>query len=398
MLEIRKEYIMEEINRKYWAFIPETLIGKDSIDDLGVLIDERGYKKALIVTDNTVAKTKMFGRTVESLKRSRIDYAVFSGCKQNAPVKVIEKCAHNAKSENCDFIVGLGGGSAMDTAKVASVLMTNQQDIHDFIGEEKVRKPGLFKVLIPTTAGTGSEWSHPAIITDDRDGLKKPIFSKFTAADLAIIDPTFSLELPPKVTADTGIDTLTHLIEAYVSWKSNIISEMYAEKGIELVARSLRIAYAKGRKHIEARYDMCIAAAFGMAAHTSSSAGIAHSMNYPITAKTHVSHGSALALILPHVMEFNIIACPDKYVKIAQIMGEDIAGCSKIEAARKSVQAVKKLCQDLCMPQHLSEVGFLEDDIPNALDFLFENQLYGMENNPRDPKKEDFIKIYRAAL
>jgi len=389
---------MEELYRKYWAFIPDTLIGKDSIDDLGVLIKERGYKKALIVTDSTVVTIKVFDRTVNSLLQGGIEYVVFSKCKANSPVKVIEDCARIAKEENVDFLIGLGGGSSMDTAKVASVLITNQQDIHDFIGKDKVRKSGLFKVLIPTTAGTGSEWSYPAIITDDRDGLKKPIFSKLTAADLVIIDPTFSLELPPKVTADTGIDALTHLIEAYVSWKSNIISEMYSEKGIELIARSLRIAYAKGRKHIEARYDMCIAAAFGMAAHTSSSAGIAHSMNYPITAKTHISHGSALALILPHVMEFNLIACPDKYAKIAQILGEDVTNCSAIKAAWKSVQAVKRLCQDLCMPQHLTEVGFLEDDIPNALDFLFEYQLYGMENNPRDPTKEDFIKIYKASL
>jgi alcohol dehydrogenase len=173
---------------------------------------------------------------------------------------------------------------------------------------------------------------------------------------------------------------------------------MFAEKAIELVSDNLRLAYAKGKRHIEARYKMCMAAALAMAAHTSSSAGLVHGMNYPLTAKTHVSHGTALALLLPHIMQFNAIACPPKYARLAQIMGERIEGCSPMEAALKSAEAVRRLCADVGMPRRLGEVGFKEDDIEEALDFLFKFQIYAMENNPRDVTREDLHRIYAAAL
>ena len=389
---------MAEFDRKYWAFIPETLIGKDVIQDLPGLLYERGLKKPLFVTDSTVVKTEAFVKAVNFFQRSNLEYVIFSKCKANSPIEVIEECARKAKGECCDSVIGIGGGSSLDTAKLASVLVTNNQDIHDFIGKDKIKKPGLFKVLIPTTGGTGSEWSHPAILTDDRDGYKKPVFSRFTASDLSIIDPVLTLNLPKRVTADTGIDALTHCIEAYSSWKSNTLSDMFAEKGIELVFKSLRIAYAKGSKHLEARYDMSLAAALGMATHTCSAAGIVHSMNYTLTAKSHVSHGTALAILLPHVMEFNLIACSEKYARLARLIGEDVSGYSNTQAAFKFIKAVRNLCHDLQMPSKTTEIGFTEEDIPDALDFLFKNQLYGMENNPRDPSREDFIKIFKAAL
>lgn len=389
---------MEELGRKFVVCIPETIVGIGTSDDVGTIASERGVHKTLIVTDAGVDNAGLVESIEASLRSKEIPFLIFDGCKPNGPTEVIDECAGVVKKEGCDSVIGVGGGSVMDTAKVASVLATNDEDVHNFIGRDKVKKPGLFKVLIPATAGTGSEWSDAAIVTDARDGQKKPIFSRYMWSDLVIIDPLMSLNLPPKVTADTGIDALTHAIEAYAAWKSNVVSDMFAEKTIQLVSNNLRIAYAKGRKHIEARYNLCIAAAFGIAAHTSSSAGLIHSMNYPLTEKSHVSHGTALALLLPHVMEFNLPGCPAKYAKIAEIMGENIEGCSQIDAARKSVEAVRRLCRDVGMPQRMGEVGFDKGDIPSALDFLFEFQLYGMENNARDVTREDIARIYEAAL
>lgn len=378
--------------------IPETVVGVGSSEDAGTIVSERGVHKALIVTDPNVHSTGIAESIRASLRSKEIPFLVFDGCKPDGPTEVIDECAGILKREGCDAVIGVGGGSVMDTAKVASVLATNDEDVRSFVGRDRIRKPGLFKVLIPTTAGTGSEWSDAAIVTDATDGRKKPIFSRYLWCDAVIIDPLTSLDLPPKVTADTGIDALTHAIEAYAAWKANTVSDMFAEKAIRLVSNNLRIAYAKGRKHIEARYNLCIAAAFGMAAHTSSSAGLIHSMNYPVTERTHVSHGTALALLLPHVMEFNLPGCPMKYAKIAEMMGEDIAGLAQMDAARRSVEAVRKLCWDVGMPQRMGEVGFNEADIPTALEFLFEFQLYGMENNPRDVSREDIARIYKAAL
>jgi alcohol dehydrogenase len=311
---------------------------------------------------------------------------------------VIEKCASIGQERSCDAIVAVGGGSVMDTAKVASVIMTNGANAHEFIGRDRIKNPGVFKVLIPTTAGTGSEWAEAAIVTDVSDGQKKPIFSRYMWPDLAIIDPVMSLGLPPRVTADTGIDALTHAIEAYAAWKANVVSDMFAEQAMQLIATSLRTAYAKGRRQIGARYNLSIAAALAIAAHTSSSAGLVHSLNYPLSVRAHVSHGTALAILLPHVMEFNLPACPDKYARVADIMGENVKGLAPMDAARKSVDAVRKLGQDLRLPQRMRDVGFEERDIEPALDFLFEYQVYGMENNPRDVTRDDIVEIYKAAL
>lgn len=389
---------MEELGRKFPVCIPETLVGNDASNETGNMLSERGFHKTLIVTDGDIVKAGLVEPIEASLRTKGVHYLVFDGCEPNGPIDVIVECAGVVKKEGCDSVIGVGGGSAMDIAKVASVLVTNNEDVYNFIGRDKIKVPGLFKALIPTTAGTGSEWSNAAIVTDKRDGQKKPIFSRYMWPDVVIIDPLMSLNLPPKATADTGIDALTHAIEAYAGWKANTVSDMFAEKAIQLVSNNLRIAYAKGRKHIEARYNLCLAAAFAMAAHTSSSAGLVHSMNYPLTAKTHASHGTAVALLLPHVMEFNLPGCLSKYAKIAQIMGENIEGCSPIDAAQKSVEAVRKLCRDVGMPQRMSQVGFKKEFIADALDFLFEFQLYGMENNPRDVSREDIVRIYEAAL
>ena len=285
----------------------------------------------------------------------------------------------------------------MDTTKIASVLSVTDEDVRSFLGIDKVKKAGLPKILIPTTSGTGSEWSGVGVVTDPADGQKKVIYSKYVWGDAVIIDPMMTINLPPRITGDTGMDALSHGIEAYTTWKANIISDMCAEKCIQLVAENLRIAYAKGSKHLEARYKLSIAAALGMQAVMCSAAGIVHSMNYPIGVKAHITHGAAISIMLPHVMEFNLIGNPAKYARIAQLMGEDISGLSEIEAARKSVEAVRKLSQDVGMPQRLRDVGIKKEDIPGFVDYLFEFQLYGMENNARDLTREEATKIYEAA-
>jgi len=389
---------MEELGRVYLACIPETWIGLDTRRQIAPMLRDRGLCRPLIVTDKSVAKHGLLEHVEDSLKGCGIEYGVFDKSLPNGPTEIIEECADVLRKEHRDSLLAVGGGSPIDIAKAASVLATNDEGIYDFIGRDKVKKPGLFKAVIPTTAGTGSEWSNSAIITDARDLLKKPIFSRFMWCDLVIIDPVLTLELPPKETADTGIDALTHAIEAYGAWKATVISDMFAEKAIELVSGNLRLAYAKGRKHIEARYKMCLAAALAMAAHTSSSAGLVHGMNYPLTAKTYVSHGTALAVMLPHILEFNSIACAHKSARIAQIMGETVDNCPPAEAALKSVKAVRRLCRDLGMPGTLTEIGFKEQDIDDALDFLFKYQTYAMENNPRDVTREDLRQIYKMAL
>ncbi len=389
---------MEELGRIFLAFVPETWIGVDVRKQIGPMLHERGFCRALIVTDKAVREHGLLEDVEKSLQACALPFGVFGGSLPNGPTEVVEECAEVARKEAADVLIAVGGGSSIDIAKAASALVTNEGDIYELIGRDRIKTPALFKVAIPTTAGTGSEWSTSAIITDARDALKKPIFSRFMCCDLVLLDPVLTMELPPRQTAETGIDALTHAIEAYGAWKSTVISDMYAEKAIELVGRNLRTAYAKGRKHIESRYNMLLAAALAMAAHTSSSAGLIHAMNYPLTAKAHVSHGTALALLLPHVIEFNLVACPERYGRIAQLLGERIEGLAPMEAARRASAAVRGLCRDLGMPERLTEIGFQASDIAPALEFLFAFQGYGLENNPRDATRDDLRRIYEAAL
>ena len=382
----------------YLAFVPETWIGVDVRKQIGPMLHDRGFRRALIVTGKNVRERGLLRDIEQSLQTCALPYGVFDHSLPNGPTEIVEECAEVARKEAADVLIAVGGGSPIDIAKAASALVTNREGIYEFIGKDRIKEPALFKVAIPTTAGTGSEWSTSAIVTDARDALKKPIFSRFMCCDLVLLDPILTLELPPRQTAETGIDALTHAIEAYGAWKSTVLSDMYAEKAIELVGRNLRTAYAKGHKHLDARYKMLLAAALAMAAHTSSSAGLIHAMNYPLTAKAHVSHGTALALLLPHVMEFNLVACPEKYGRIAQLLGERVEGLTAMEAAKKASAAVRGLRSDLGIPERLTDIGFQESDIEPALEFLFSFQRYGMENNPRDATRDDLRRIYTAAL
>lgn len=388
---------MEEMSRTFSVYTPRAVIGLGAVDNVATLARELSVKKALIVTDTGVVSAGLLEPVKESLQKDGIDFAIYDKCQPEAPLNVIEDCAKTVRQGAYDLIIAVGGGSVIDTAKVTGVLAVTDEDVRGFLGMDKVKKAGLPKILIPTTGGTGSEWSGVCVVTDNVDGQKKVIHSKYAWGEAAIIDPLMTLNLPTRLTGDTGMDALSHGIEAYTTWKANVISDMYAEKTIQLVAENLRIAYAKGAKHIEARYKIAIGAALSMQAFMSSAGGLVHSMNYPIGVKAHISHGAAVSIMLPYVMEYNLPGNPAKYGKIAQLMGEDITGLSKMDAARRSVEAVRKLSQDVGMPQKLREVGIKKEDIPGFVDYLFKFQLYGMENNARDLTREDAGKIFEAA-
>ena len=389
---------MENMNLVFSLYHPNIMIGIGAVENVGKLAGEMGATKALIVTDVGVVGAALLDTIKGSLQKNGISFGIFDECLPDAPLKSVEECVRTVKKGNYDLIIGVGGGSVIDTAKVASILGASEVDIRTIIGFDQIKKKGISKIFIPTTAGTGSEVTHAAVITDPTDGRKKAIYSKFLWADTAIIDPSMTLNLPPKVTADSGVDALSHAIEGYACWKANIFTDIYAEKAIQLVAENLYLAYAKGAKHPEARYNLAIASALGILAASSAGSGIAHSMNYPIAVKAKITHGTALAIILPHVMEYNLLGNPLKYARIAHLLGENIEGLSQMSAAQKSVEAVRRLTKCLGMPQSLGDVGIKKEDIREFVDYLFDVQLYGIENNPRDLTRADASKIFEAAL
>lgn len=388
---------MDKMQRQFLMHTPNTIVGAGTAENVGEVVEGLSGTRALVVTDAGVVNAGLLDAIKGSLEAHGIAFGLFEECLPDAPLSIVNKCARVVKDGNYDIVIGVGGGSVIDTAKVASLSLPDDFDIRTLIGFEQVKKQGIPKIFIPTTAGTGSEVTQAAVITDTSGGQKKPIYSRFLRADAAIIDPMMTLNLPAKITADTGFDALSHAIEAYTTWKANIVSDMYAETAIKLVAENLPIAYAKGRKNLEARHNMAVAATLGILAAESSGAGVAHSMNYPIAMKARISHGSALSIILPHVMEYNLIGNPLKYGKIARLMGAKIENLSPLDAAHKAEDAARGLVIQLGMPQRLRDVGIKKEDIPEFVNYLFEFQLYGMENNARDLGREDATKIFEAA-
>jgi alcohol dehydrogenase class IV len=281
----------------------------------------------------------------------------------------------------------------MDSTKAASILAANKDLTIDQLVADKIPNKPVTKILIPSTSGTGSEWSYASVITTDTlDGLTKPFFSQYNFPEAVIIDSELTKYLPQSLTAETGMDALAHAIESFTCSNANIVSEMFSTYAIQLIADNLRQGFAKGEVRIEARYNLAIAA-------STSGLGLAHFMNVGLGKKAHISHGKTVALLLPFVMDFNLISNPSKFSKIAQLMGEKIDNLNQIQAAEKSINAVRKLSRDLRLPQNLMEIGIGEEYIAELVEELFEFQEIPIRiDNPRQVSKEDAVNIYNAAL
>ncbi len=389
---------MEEFSRVIELRVPRTWIGIHASDHVGSIAKELGGKKVLILTDAGVINAGLLDKLTDSMKRESLSFEVFPECLPNVPLSSICQCYNLVEKEGFDLLIGLGGGSVMDMVKLVGMLGGDSGDVSVFFEPSRVRPSSLQKILLPTTSGTGSEWSNVAVFTNESDERKIPVRNDYLWAEAAIIDPLLSLNLPPNVTAETGMDALSHAIEAYTSWRASTIADMLAEKAIRLIGENLRIAYAKGSKHIQARYHMALAAGLATLALRSSASYIVHSFSYPLTMKARLSHGAACSLMLPAVMEFNLIGNLDKFAKIAWLMGERVEGLSLREQAQKSVEAVRRLSVDLNLRQRLGEIKIDETHIPWIVDYVFKFHSYQVENNPRDLSREDVEQILKAAL
>ncbi|MFC1978931.1 iron-containing alcohol dehydrogenase, partial [Chloroflexota bacterium] len=269
----------------------------------------------------------------------------------------------------------------------------NSEQLKDLIGKPDLPPKVLPKIMIPTTAGTGSEWSRLALFSDESDGHKKALRGLKLFPDAVIVDFELTLGMPPRITADTGIDALTHGIEAYTSVTAHPIGDVFAETVIKLVSANLLRAFTNG-SDIEARYNLSVAASFGMAALTVDGGGLAHVLDGSIISKAHISHGAALAIITPHVMEFNLPSHMERYAKLATLMGAKISGLSLDEAAKLSVETYVKLCKELGMKQRLRDVGINKEDLPA----IAENVVKFAGPRLAPYKREDITKMLNAAL
>ncbi len=380
--------------------IPNTLIGLGAINNIGDVVRDLSPSKVLIVTDPVIKKVGLTNSISSLLRKARYVFDVYDECESNASVKSLERLVKRIKSGKYDLLIGIGGGSVLDSTKVASLVAANQGlSLYDLLDGKSATK-AIAKILIPTTAGTGSEWSTVGMVSDDRTGgQKKAITSAKNVPEGVIVDPELTINLPQKVTADTGMDALVHAIEAYTSSNANIFSDMFALTALELISQNILQAYSKGKQNIGARYNMSVGASIAMYAVAVSGVGIAHFMGHPLEKRAHVSHGVSCTLMLPYVMEFNLIACPEKFARIAEVMGESVDGLSVFDAAAKSIEAVKRISRPLGIPQTLSDIGIKKTQIREMAEEMLD--AYGVETkswNPREVSVEDTVKIYTSAL
>jgi alcohol dehydrogenase class IV len=337
-------------------------------------------------------------RVSEALRGAGMDLSVFDGTEPEPTTDSID-AAVKAMQEvgGADVIVSLGGGSVMDVAKCANVVLMNGGSILDYEDGAEEQRPIsklLPHVALPTTAGTGSEATIWAVFIDPSRMLKTAIQSLDLVPDAAILDPELTITMPPHVTAGTGMDALTHAIEAFASSYANPLTEALCVKAIELVARNLRTAVAEGGD-LGARANMLIASYMAGLAFSNSSLGIVHTLAEAMGGYYRIPHGVTNALMLPHVMEFNARATPDRFATIARLMGEDTGGVTTETAAEMSWRAVRSLSEDVGLPQTLRQVGVRKEDLPGMI--AIADKWANLSGNPRDVMREDIEEIYLRA-
>lgn len=396
-LDKRKMEQSSQLNKTSMFWSPRIILsGVGAIENIGVEVRRLKGRKVLIVTDEGISKAGLVKKTQEILKSEELEMGVFDKVESEPHIRTVELCTSVIKGGSYDLVVGLGGGSSMDVAKTASVAVTNEASLRSYLGMDRIPKPGLPKILVPTTAGTGSEVSRAVILIDEKNGVKVAVYSPYLLADTAIIDPSMTLTMPPDVTVDTGMDALVHAVEAYLSLNANLHTDALALQAIKLIADNLAEVFANG-KNIEARYNMSMASLMAGMAFTGAGLGAVHALAYPLATECHFTHGRSNAVMLPYVMEFNKISNFSKFAAMAEAMGEKTQNLCLRGAAGKAIVSVKELMENLGILGKLRDYGIPKEALPKLAEAGFVSGKRLLPNNPRAMHLEDAKEIYERA-
>ncbi|RPH88411.1 MAG: iron-containing alcohol dehydrogenase, partial [Desulfobacteraceae bacterium] len=308
------------------------VFGLGAIEKIGAEVLGLKKKKVLVVTDPGIVQAGLLEPLKQSLQAAHIPFALFDGVEPDPRLEVVQQCAEMGRKEGVEALIGFGGGSSLDIAKVAAVLLTNEGDLTQFFGIDLIPNPGLPVILIPTTAGTGSEVTPIAILSDTREKLKKGIVSPHLFPEVALLDPQLTVGLPPVVTALTGLDALIHAIESYTSVNAFDLTDHLAFRAMELLYDNIRTAYARG-EDLEARSRMLEGSLLAGIAFANAGVTAVHAFAYPIGGEFHVAHGLANSVMLPHVMRFNLLGNLPKFADIGSALGLDTEPLTDKEAA-----------------------------------------------------------------
>ena len=332
---------------------------------------------------------------IDEIRRRGCEVTVWSDARQEPTIRDFDAALAVARGVKADAVVGLGGGSAMDVAKLVSAFLDSTQPIHDAFGVGKLASRNTYLVCLPTTSGTGSEVSPIAILLDGADDLKKGVVSPLLVPDAAYVDPLLTVTMPPSVTAATGIDAFTHCVEAFANRFAHPIVDIYAIEGIRLISHNLVRAIENG-KDIEARTAVSLGSLYGGMCLGPVNTAAVHALSYPLGGEFHVAHGVANAVLLPHVLEFNLPAAPKRYAEVAIALGVT-PGATFEETARRGLERVRDLSRQCGLPSTLGHFGIDASAIDRMSAAAMTVQRL-LEKNLRHVTEQDAKAIYRAAL
>jgi alcohol dehydrogenase class IV len=373
------------------------VFGENEALKIHIICSQLGLKKLFIVTDKVIEETIPFRNFSEALKTAGFDTVVYSDTVVDPPVDVVDRIARILKDSGCDAVIAVGGGSPIDTAKAITMLASNRGSIKEYLfgGTRTVNNRSLPLIAVPTTAGSGSEVTSASVITDTENDIKLSVTHEYLAPLYTVVDPVMQKGMPPFITATTGIDALTHALEAYVSLNASPVSDAYAEKAMAMIAENIRTA-TFNPENLEARSNMAIASVMAAVAFSNGGLGAVHGISQAMGGVAHVAHGLANSLMLPFVMEKNVAGNIKKFAKIAELLGERTEGLSIREQADLSIKAVVRLVRDLRIPEKLSEVKVTREMFPSIVRGTMEYRLLAV--NPVRIREQDVYEILEKAF
>jgi len=355
-----------------------------------------GATRALVFTDKGLAKAGLVDRVAGILKKGDLSVRVFDEVEAEPSVDNVRKGVAFAGEEPPQVVIGLGGGSSMDVAKMVAILLRHGGDIRDYLGLDKIPGRGLPTIMVPTTAGTGSEVSKYGIFDDREAKTKLGVVSEHLIADLALIDPELTLSMPPTITAATGSDAFIHAVEGYLSTKATPMSDLFALEAIRVIYENLPAAFADG-SNAAARYGMAYGSYLAGVVLNSAGASASHALGYPVASEYHAPHGVVCMLTFLELMEYFAMANVPKFAEMARAMGVNTAPLSPRQAAAAAVAEMRKLVEYIEVPHHLDDVGMDRARIAPFAKSVVANQQRLLVNAPRHLGVADVETIYRRS-
>lgn len=385
------------MNKEFSTFSSprKLLFGIGAVKNIGTELSELGAKNVFIVCDPIATEVGLIDPILSSLEDLDIEYGIWDNAEPEPFSPSVQDALDEARENEYDSVIGVGGGSTMDTGKMVALLLDKEKDVRDYFSEPLPSRSVPF-ILAPTTSGTGSEVSNCTIIGDPKEDFKHALYSSDLYPDIAIVDPLLAKTAPPDLTARSGSDALSHAIEAYVSKNSNPITDMFAERAIRLVNEHLRSAYSNG-ENMEARLGMAKSSLFAGLAFGNAGTVIGHALGYAHAYLHHSPHGVSVSVTQPYAMEYNIISNMEKFARIASLLGEETEKYSLREAAFQAPKAYLKLLVDLDMPTNLKDMGATKADISEIANNVFDSKAH-VSRNPREVTEEGMKKVVERSL